>query len=365
MWSRYFAALGYIFIAAILASARSPQATDKEIGREFAPVFVQGIGDKPEYDYIARFDFDGDWRGDNNWVNAEKAPDATAYVYYSVCETATHYFIHYAVYHPRDYKGGDKKGAFLGELLRQGAEAVKDDDPIGLLNEVALAHENDMEGCLVVVDKTTDQVVFVETLSHNKFKRYVPAGEAKGEFAGVEISEKQPQLYIEPKGHGIEAFNDSSTKSGKERKILLYQVGAKAGKPDAEQDKPVIYELLPISTTLWPRAAKAPNITYGAVQDYGTITVGAEKAIKKVKLGSLGSAFLGKVGAINAARPPWGWFDSSERDQPLGQWFFDPARTIQRHFKLGEKFSVAYTRQPFLAIGNETVRAQKSSKAHD
>ncbi len=363
MWRKLFATLSYIFIAATLISAHGPRLADKEIAAEYAPIFYQGLGDKPQYDYLARFDFDGDWRGDNNWANADKALDTGAYVYYSVCETATHYFIHYAVYHPRDYKGGDKKGALLGELLRQGADIVKDRDPTGILDEVTLAHENDMEGCLVVVEKSAAQAVFVETLSHNKFKRYVPESDAKSEFARVELDEKRPRLHIEPKGHGIEAYDEAGEKPVKDRKVLLYQVGAKAGKSSATQESAVNYELLPIITTLWPNAAKAPNLTYGATNDYATITVGTEKGDKKVKLGKLGAAFLGKVGAVNAARPPWGWFDSDERDQPLGQWFFDPARAVQRHFKLGEKFSVAYTRQPFLGIGIETAKAQKVSKA--
>lgn len=46
------------------------------------------------------------------------------------------------------------------------------------------------------------------------------------------------------------------------------------------------------------------------------------------------------------ARPPWGWFDSSEKDRPLGEWFFDPAGTIKRHFALPSSFSVTYVHQP-------------------
>ena len=48
----------------------------------------------------------------------------------------------------------------------------------------------------------------------------------------------------------------------------------------------------------------------------------------------------------NMARPPWGWFDSSEKDRPLGEWFFDPAGTIKRHFALPSSFSVTYVHQP-------------------
>ena len=47
-----------------------------------------------------------------------------------------------------------------------------------------------------------------------------------------------------------------------------------------------------------------------------------------MKLGVLESALRGVAGAPNKARPPWGWFDISERDRPLGEWFFDPANTL-------------------------------------
>ena len=98
-----------------VTSEREPESSDssgrasldKQIAVQFAPVIYQGLGDQPRYDYITNFDFDGDWKGDNNWGNAaNKKHLLRAYVYYSVIETATHYFVHYAFYHPRDYKGG-------------------------------------------------------------------------------------------------------------------------------------------------------------------------------------------------------------------------------------------------------------------
>src|SRR5678815_5053534 len=95
-------------------SAQKDNNRDAEIASRFAPVFYQALGDNPRSDYITNFDFDGDWRGDNNWNNAGKKDFALkADIYYSVSETSTHYFIHYGVFHPRDYKGGEKKGAIL------------------------------------------------------------------------------------------------------------------------------------------------------------------------------------------------------------------------------------------------------------
>jgi len=45
-------------------------ARERDVASRFAPVFYQALGDKPRYDYITNFDFDRDWRGDNNWDHA-------------------------------------------------------------------------------------------------------------------------------------------------------------------------------------------------------------------------------------------------------------------------------------------------------
>ena len=89
------------------------QARDRVIAARFAPVFYQGIGDKRRSDLITNFNFDGDWRGDNNWnATDNKKNRLRAYIYYAVSETPTHFFITYAVFHPRDYKGGDVRGGY-------------------------------------------------------------------------------------------------------------------------------------------------------------------------------------------------------------------------------------------------------------
>lgn len=72
--------------------------------------------------------------------------------------------------------------------------------------------------------------------------------------------------------------------------------------------------------------------------------------VRQISVGGLGSAFFGKAGGVNMARPPWGWFDNNHRTDPLGLWFFDPAKVVKRDFHLGESFSTAYVRLPFWAV---------------
>ncbi len=339
-------------------------ARDHEIASQFAPVFRQGLGDRPRHDYITNFDFDGDWRGDNNWDNADDARfPQRAYVYYAVSETTTHLFIHYAVFHPRDYKGG-AGGTVLSEIIREGARRGGRYDPTGLSAEAVLAHENDMEGCLVVAAKAgadlkDARVVFVETLAHDRFLKYVPvapaAEGARREFGAVSLESGRPVLYVEAKGHGVFAY-DGGEKQTPSNGSLVYKFTGRADDPEKSAADEIGYALLPLSTTLWPRARGGVNQTFGAVYAYGARSFNAAQtpasAAKRrsVNLGNLGVAFRGSRGAPNAARPPWGWFDRSEREQARGSWFFDPAATIKRHFKPGDDFSVVYTHAPLLGV---------------
>lgn len=363
---------GWLLLFALPASAQNtaPQTPSaREVVERFAPEFHQALGDRPRFDHITNFNFDGNWRGDDNWANAEdtKFP-LKAYVYYSVIETKTHYFLHYAVFHPRDYKGGDKRGALLSELLRQGAELGGKYDPTGKLNEAALAHENDLEGCLVVVAKANGldemHIVYVETVSHNRYLKYVTANTspAPPNRAIVPLAGEHPQLYIEPKGHGIEAL-DTARQNPSGRVILVYRVGAEAGDPERATEGAVSYQLLSLLDDLWPKAQSGANETYGEARDYRAIKVqslaaNGKNALLETKSSSVGSAFLGKVGMPNAARPPWGWFDGDIGPSSAGEWFFDPAGTIKKHFGLGEAFSTVYTSNEFV-----TASSAKATKA--
>ena len=343
-------------------AASRADARDREVAARFAPVFHQALGDSPRADYITNFDFDGDWRGDNNWRNADdRRHKLRAYVYYAVAETATHFFVHYAAFHPRDYKGGGA-GALLSEAIREGVRRGGRYDPTGLSGGAVLAHENDMEGCLVVAAKAGDdlggaRVVAVETLSHYRFLSYAPEdGLAAAAQGRVRLEGQSPRLYVEPKGHGVSAYDDAAEARTSNSPALLYRFAGRADDPDEiGGGTQVGYELLPLRTTLWPRARTGVGETFGRVTDYGVIDVAAvdargRAATRRATLGKIGSSFAGKVGAEHAARPPWGWFDRGEQGGRPGAWFFDPAATIKRRYNLGADFSTAYRHAPFLSV---------------
>lgn len=347
-------------LSAVTAFSQSGPS-DREVAGAFAPVFYQALGDKPRSDYITNFDFDGDWRGDNNWDHADdKKFPLKAYVYYSVSETTTHFFIHYAIFHPRDYKGGESRGRILSELIREGLKSGTKHDPTGMLEEAGVAHENDLEGCLIVVAKDGNElkrarVVFVETLNHNDFSLYVPDESPPKGFGLFRLEAGHPLLYVEPKGHGVKAYSGDEEQTAR-KEFLVYKFKGKAEDPEKEHDGAVGYDLLPIETTLWARARSGvgANLAYGSTHNYGQIAinvVGSNGSVvsRKITVGKIGSAFFGDTGGRNMARPPWAWFDNSAREQPLGLWFFDPATIVKRDFRAGDSFRTAYIRLPFWA----------------
>lgn len=350
--------------AAQNARTAQRQALDKQIAMRFSPLLYQGLGDSPRSDYITNFDFDGDWRGDNNWENLDrKSYPLRAYVYYSVIETPTHYFILYAIFHPRDYKGGLAESTLLDILISEGKQRAGKDPTGGLADELALSHENDLEGCLIVAEKhgqdlTRAIVTFVETMAHNHYFRYCPAEDRPGICESITMKDQRPLIFVEPKGHGPWRYTgDRRQLKDSVNGILVYTPTGRAEDPDQIKQKSIGYDLIPIYETLWIRAQHGENETYGGVLDYQSRTIlkvqQPSKSAEKIeqKFGLLGSAFRGNVGFKNRARPPWAWFDESERSSPRGEWFFDPASVIARHFEQGQTFSTAYIYHPYFGVG--------------
>lgn len=375
------------------------QARDRMIASQFAPMFHHALSGSGRFDYITNFDFDNDWVGDNNWKNAADPQfPLKGYVYYAVTETASHYYIHYAAFHPRDYKGGEVTGSLLSQAVRRGAKASKKVKPTTIADDVVLAHENDLEGCLVIVEKRGErledaQVIALETLAHNKYLKYQPEPRVGSGIKPFRLEGQRPLVFIESKGHGMEAYWNQAEElaaraaeaaapqepkepangfvgrigglvnninkarrvvnnEGVER-IRIYRFTGEAVDPDTV-DGDIGYDLVPTYDTFWAKARGDAPDTFGNAQDYGTrtitVTANGKSVSREIKLGSLGSSFNGKEGAVNMARPPWGWFDMTERHQPLGQWFLDPAGVVARHFDEMKSVPVAYIHHPFFDV---------------
>ena len=111
-------------------SMREPKSFQLDLAYRWAPIYYQDTARKGLADYLSAFNYDGDWRGNNNWDNLGKY-QLKGYAYYSVSETDSHWYVLYAYYHPRDWATDLPTG-------RDNA-----------LNE----HENDTEGVLTIIRK--------------------------------------------------------------------------------------------------------------------------------------------------------------------------------------------------------------------
>jgi hypothetical protein len=308
--------------AAVLAGtvrlAGAEDAAHRRLAQHYAPVVFQESR-SAVLDAITKFDFDGDWLGDNNWRNAYLF-DLPGYAYYSVIESTRHYFITYAFYHPRDYTARPFEGF-----------APKTE------------HENDMEGCTVTVEKDGSAFgtpILLETLAHDVFFKYnnrearrVTGGAMRLDGPMLFV-DGRPAVYIEPEGHGVKAATAQHLAGAAAFPGLIYRPGA-AVVPKHSHDHEATYDLVSIEETLWAHRFDVGS-TYCCADSY---------LLPSGRRAFFGSAFNGPIGGC-AAKPPWGW-DQANDALAKGDWFRDPLRAYATQLRI-DNFTGRYQHNPYL-----------------
>ncbi len=324
---------------------REPSSFYLKLAYNWAPIHYQdttkSYGGKA--DYVTNADYDKDWVATNNWDNLHRAP-LRAYVYYSVHETETHWFILYMFFHPRDY-----------------AKCV----PTGKAN-VWGEHENDMEGAMFLVRKTKDTYGKLEgavTVYHHDFYSYTPSKsplkngkeDIDGKLHMVPHRGKaRAKTVQEAQGHGLKAWPQLGM-SGRNFKggdgVIYYPSTAsrqKADIPSNRNDRYVEYALIDFhgKNGIWQHR-KNPKAFTKDTGPYSTKFLGD-------KSGTCGGAKVdSKYCQVNAANAPWGWDDVGDitgtkpDDLPSGLLATDPARLFDDYFKGLGKFSRTYVHNPF------------------
>ena len=310
----------------------------RSLVEHYAPFVAQETWFQPKSDYLARFDLDGDWRGDNNWATAEEG-SSQAYVHYAVMETETHWFLIYNFFHPRDYS--DKC-------------------------VVGTCHENDNEGMILTVIKDGSprgRLQVMEALAHNNIYSYRADRKVKKNVHGfdgdIELHQgSHPAIFIEAGGHGVFGSDDHHSlfsfrrnefKSGTG---VTYVYKGSAERPRHTNDRNVGYELLPIYDHWWQRA-HGPNASreksfdaFYVYEPYG--------GRPRPPHGQIAGSFYGRKHGSNKAKPFWGWHDSRTRKKKVlatGQWALDPAYGVSQNLRFPPPFSLKYTFNPYLGIG--------------
>jgi hypothetical protein len=312
----------FLSVALLLGLACRAEAADanhRRLAEHYAPVVFQESR-STVLDFIAKFDYDGDWKGDNNWRNAYLY-DLTGHVYYSVIESTNHYFITYAFYHPRDYTARPYEGF-----------APKTE------------HENDMEGCTITIEKDGTpfgKVVLLETLAHDVFFKYenrdnrkVAAGGSKID-GSIQFVEGRPAVYVEAEGHGVKAATRAHVASRNSFPGIIYRYTGTASVPGSNRDPNATYDLVAIEDTLWAHRFEIGS-TFCCADSY-TMNGGGTARV--------GSAFNGPIGGC-AAKPPWGW-DQANDKIAKGDWFRDPLKAYPTQLRI-QNFTGSYVHNPYL-----------------
>lgn len=327
-----------------------------QLAVKYAPVFAQKISREwLVADQIAPVDYAGqitDVAKNPDMLYSIKKKDENKYVippkvYYSICETTTHYFLIYMVYHVLDWW-----------------KRYKPKDLYNTIRDMLDEHVHDMEGALLVVTKhPRAHVDGLVTIAHSDFFLYtepkIPTvvGESRRAFKDslriVKFNEtidgniwldhatKRVKLYIESKGHGI--HGDHKGWGGGDE-IWYYGPKEDAARPgtldrrEKKNTKKVKYELEDIFTDngLWDHRFD-------------------DKVFRLKKGGQWGFVYLDKKNKVHggAANPPWSWNDHND-SSPIGEIATDPARFVIRYAQGWGPVSTNYICNPYQSVDHSS-----------
>ena len=386
------------------------EMTDREIAYKCAPVIVQKVNkDNPRGDFITRVDFakPGDLESlKDNWIAAHapikeknewrdiqegrKPPEfeheLKPYVYYSVVETHSHYFILYAIYHPQDWE--DESAAW-------------NDGPVWWNS--GTEHLHDMEGALVIASKCetvedlrADAMI---TISHWWFYTYahwymrdladkeIPVFPMPDRYQGSRVNKEnldgrlwavwhidendreimRQKLYVQAKGHGIRG--DRRDWGGGDRIIHYCPSLMDADEPElfASEDNGTDEAELQHKNRPDDPPDSPDTIRKSEVWRYGLIDIfepnpddGPPKGLWASRdkpgvflLDGRGqdcfAVFKDNNPEAGSAKPPWSWDDRDDA-HASGELALQPAHITYNYLGGLREFSLQYIRNPYLGI---------------
>lgn len=303
----------------------------------YAPFVAQETWFEPKADYLARFDYDGNWKGTDNWENLDSG-SSKAFVYYAVMETETHWFLIYNFFHPRDYSDFCVAGT---------------------------CHENDNEGLILTVRKTGEnfgKLEVLETLAHNNVYSFTNDSSIRKGAHDIDgridfYNETHPIIFIEAGGHGVFSSDYKSSVFSAEKMDFKQNTGVtyvykgKAENPKSPNDGNVGYALLPIYDEWWKKGNQESGKANETFEKFYVYEPFGNRP--RASAPYIAGAFHGQTASENMAKPFWAWYDGRTRKKKLvntGQWALDPAYSVSINlsFPKDEPFSVDYVFNPYL-----------------
>jgi hypothetical protein len=310
----------------------------RDLAEHHAPLIAQETWFEPKSDFLARFDFDGDWRGDNNFENLRRG-SSQAYVYYAAMETGTHYFLHYNFFHPYRYSD---------------------------LCTPADCHENSNAGLVLAIRKDGSRYgrpETMQTLVQGSAYSYASDGRIREGVHRLYGSlplwrESHPVIFIEGGSHGVFSASDPGRSRFSIEQMdfagstgVLYHFGGTAARPRHANDRDVSYDLLPMAEHWWPRAISRDGLAERTFDNYFVYSPLGGRP--RATADEIGSAFFSRPGQPQKGRPFWGWQEMLAQNRKLlsqGQWGLDPAyaMSVSLRFPAGAPYSLDYVYNPFL-----------------
>ena len=316
---------------------------DLELARRYAPfvyhAFHPVLG---RQDVPTSVDFDGDLRGDDNWEELPRY-ELLPTVYYAKLETASHWFLTYHLFHPRDWTRFD----------------------VGL----HLTHENDGENLQIVVAKASGRVVLLFTQAHYRGGAYAApesgfadgAVELRGTFLRVdEDGRPAPDgdhacVFVESGGHGIYGVPDphadvavrpdgSAHFHGAGWVMRPARAGEAVAEPPLESGRVVPYRLESTTAKLWPLLASGALTGEGRLLD-GALPFASAVITIDVPRYYEGDRFSGPFGPDRGIAPFAVDFRFGAGE--VGALFFDPAVRYEALLAVPPNWSTEYVDYPF------------------
>jgi MYXO-CTERM domain-containing protein len=352
---------GFLVVVPLLGLGTPASAlTREEIAKKHAPVFHQEVRDEVR-DLYAAYDFDGNWAGDDNKQNVECVKDASkcaglacasgacklvGTVYFTVIETATHWFVQYLPYHPLDTKQTN-------------------------------GHEHDTESVLAVVAKDGSEggkLLAIETRFHSEWFTYAePSVKSAASSPNGPVhrdAKGRSQVYSQQVGHGIcggfsppnNIFPDLQLSCNHTEAPHIAGTGV-VYEPDLPATQPVVvdgqavhagYALVEIYGSFWSRRAEVgPGKTFKELIDFDGARCSVLACPKQ-----FGGAFMGDDGS-----PPGGpWSQEGGAGvSAKGSQFFDPADTMKKRLAFPEPFSLDYCHNPYVGVDDKCPAATPES----
>ena len=323
--------------------------TPREVAFAFAPVFAHQVTREWEAaDSITSVELSGHIMllRDNPRFLLENTdtkgkwgiPTPEPVIYYSVCETSTHFLLLYAAYHPMDWY-----------------KRAKPDNLFDIIRDAFDEHTHDMEGALLVVRKEPDLTLdAVITVAHLDFYLYsepmIPTGKGEAKPWGsslrvqkfsenvdghvwIDAGAKRCKLYVQSRGHGI--YGDHKRWGGGDYVCNYYPMDSIPPEPIAPVMKTVQqpYRLVDIfeEDGLWAHRYDSDVFRQRADGRWGYV------AYEKITTGNLVPA---------SANPPWSWNDRDD-PSPVGEIATDPAGFINRYAQCLGPVSLNYISNPY------------------